>query len=66
MAAVSATISSRLRAISINSFENTEVQLVAVVLTGSPVSGSITPTEWNLSASFCSAGVWPRPFSVIA
>ena len=65
IAAVIATISSRSRAISINSVEKILVQLVALLASGAPVSGSTMPTAWNFSASSSIAGLWPRPFSVI-
>jgi hypothetical protein len=65
IAAVMATISSRLAPISQISSEKTLVQLGADLATGTPVSGFTTPTAWNFSAESLIAGAWPRPFSVI-
>ena len=65
IAAVIATISSRLAPISQISSEKTLVQLGADLATGTPVSGFTTPTAWNFSAESFIAGAWPRPFSVI-
>ena len=65
MAAVIATTSLRSPPIFTNSSEKTEVQLFTDLFTGSPVSGSTTPTAWNFSASSLTAGACPLPFSVI-
>jgi len=42
--------------IATNSSLNTEVQVVAEAINGLPVEGFMIPVEWNLSASYSSAG----------
>ena len=39
--------------------------LMGIPATGRPVSGWMRPTAWNRSATSCSAGTYPRPFSVM-
>ena len=56
IAAVIATTSGRRRPISTSSAENTDVQVVPLVPSGWPVSGSRMPTAWKRSASSSSAG----------
>ena len=65
IAAVTPTTSSRSRATRRISSAKTAVHPKRWGAIGNPVSGWIRPTAWNRSAMSSSAGVYPRPFSVM-
>ena len=48
------------------SSEKTLVHEGAEAFSGFPVTGSTIPTAWNFSAISSRAGLYPRPFSVMA